>query len=48
MDDDHLELCRPTLIAAIKELEQSMRAINAQIISEMTEKLKSFTLSAST
>ena len=46
VDDDHLELCRPTLIAAIKELEQSMRVINAQIISEMTEKLKHFTVSA--
>jgi hypothetical protein len=44
VDDEHLEICRNTLITAIKELETSMRPVNAEIIAEMTEKLKSFTL----
>lgn len=45
-EEENLESCRVTLVTAIKELEQSMRPVNAEAIAEMTEKLKKFTLSA--
>lgn len=40
--DDCLETCRSSLVTAIKELECSMYAINAEAIQEMTDKLKKF------
>jgi|GEM_PF-3888221 len=45
VDDENLECCRAKLVATLQELEQSMSAVNAETIAQMTEKLKAFTAS---
>jgi hypothetical protein len=45
-EDENLEGCRAKLVTSIKELEDSMRQINAETIAEMTENLKKYTVTA--
>jgi hypothetical protein len=46
-DDENLEAYRLKLVTLVKEMEESLRSINAEAIAEMTEKLKKYTVTAS-
>lgn len=47
-DNENLEAYRLKLVASVKEMEESMRSINAETIAEMTEELRKYTVTAST
>jgi TIR domain-containing protein len=44
VDEENLESCRMSLVKACKELEETMYAVNAEAIAEMTDKLREFIL----
>ncbi|HEX4748375.1 MAG TPA: toll/interleukin-1 receptor domain-containing protein [Bryobacteraceae bacterium] len=45
-DDEELESYRPKLLEPLREMEQSLKTINAEAIAEMSEKLRKYTVSS--